>query len=129
SWHQYGPAVRTDRQGSFSFSISPGFFKAGESSPRLPRDLTAWNAAVCQMVASGTQWQLVTTFNEFGEGTAVEPATEWQSASGYGAYLDTLRSPQCADTTPTATPSAASITATPSPTATPTATIASTATP
>src|SRR4029077_9530895 len=30
SWHQYGPAVRTDRQGSFSFSISPGFFKAGE---------------------------------------------------------------------------------------------------
>jgi hypothetical protein len=35
-------------------------------------------------------WQLVTTFNEWGEGTAVEGATEWQSSSGYGAYLDAL---------------------------------------
>src|SRR4029077_2613572 len=116
SWHQYGPAVRTDRQGSFSFSISPGFFKAGESSPRLARDPTAWTAAVCQMVASGTQWQLVTTFNEWGEGTAVEPAAEWQSASGYGQYLDTLRSPSCSSPTPsvTPTPSAATPTSTPS---------------
>ena len=42
------------------------------------------------MVASREQWQLVTTFNEWGEGTAVEGATEWQSSSGYGAYLDAL---------------------------------------
>jgi hypothetical protein len=32
----------------------------------------------------------VTTFNEWGEGTAVESATEWASPSGYGAYLDAL---------------------------------------
>jgi len=32
----------------------------------------------------------VTTFNEWGEGTSVESAQEWSSASGYGSYLDVL---------------------------------------
>lgn len=36
------------------------------------------------MAASKAQFQLVTTFNERGEGTAVEPATEWASVSGFG---------------------------------------------
>jgi hypothetical protein len=44
------------------------------------------------MVASGEPWQLVTTFNEWGEGTAVEAAEEWSSPSGYGQYLDALHS-------------------------------------
>jgi hypothetical protein len=42
------------------------------------------------MVASREPWQLVTTFNEWGEGTAVEPAREWRSHSGFGKYLDAL---------------------------------------
>jgi hypothetical protein len=42
------------------------------------------------MIASAAPWQLVTTFSEWGEGTSVEDATEWQSTSGYGGYLDAL---------------------------------------
>jgi hypothetical protein len=42
------------------------------------------------MVASGTRWQLITTFNEWGEGTAVESADQWATSSGQGAYLDAL---------------------------------------
>ncbi len=42
------------------------------------------------MIASGTNWQLITTFSEWGEGTAVEPAAEWASSSGFGQYLDVL---------------------------------------
>jgi hypothetical protein len=42
------------------------------------------------MIASRARWQLITTFNEWGEGTAVESAREWRSSSGYGAYLDIL---------------------------------------
>ena len=42
------------------------------------------------MVGSGAQFQLVTTFNEWGEGTAVESAGEWASDSGFGVYLDIL---------------------------------------
>jgi hypothetical protein len=42
------------------------------------------------MLASGERFQLITSFNEWGEGTAIESAPEWASASGYGAYLDAL---------------------------------------
>jgi hypothetical protein len=89
-WHQYAPAGAEDEQRPYSFSISPGFFKATEASPRLARDPTAWQKAVKDMVASRARFQLVTTFNEWGEGTAVESARQWQSGSGYGTYLDAL---------------------------------------
>ena len=89
-WHQYSPAVAEDSQAGKSFTISPGFNKANELSARLPRNLTRWNQNVRDMVASNAPWQLVTTFNEWGEGTSVESAQGWASSSGYGAYLDAL---------------------------------------
>jgi hypothetical protein len=92
AWHQYSPAVSEDHQAGLSFAISPGFYKATESSPRLARDPARFAQAVRDMVASREPWQLVTTFNEWGEGTSVESATEWASPSGYGAYLDVLHS-------------------------------------
>ncbi len=90
-WHQYAPAKAEDDQAPYSFSISPGFFKASEAAPRLLRDPSAWGGAVKDMVASRARFQLVTTFNEWGEGTAVESAHQWQSASGQGTYLDALQ--------------------------------------
>jgi hypothetical protein len=89
SWHQYGPADAADQQEGYSYSISPGFWQKGEEV-RLARDLPRWQQNVRDMVASGAPWQLVTTFNEWGEGTAVESAVEWRSPSGYGVYLDAL---------------------------------------
>ena len=89
NWHQYAPSGAADQQGHYSYSISPGFWKYGES-PLLARDVTRWTQNVKDMVASRTQWQLITTFSEWGEGTAVEPAVQWASPSGYGQYLDVL---------------------------------------
>ncbi len=89
-WHQYAPASAVDRQADYSFAISPGFWKKGEDLPRLERDLGRWEENIRDMVASGAPWQLVTTFNEWGEGSSVESAVEWQTPSGYGAYLDAL---------------------------------------
>jgi len=89
SWHQYSPEVAADRQAGYSYAISPGFWQIGRSV-RLARDLPRWQQNVRDMVASGAPWQLVTTFNEWGEGTAVESAVEWRSPSGYGLYLDAL---------------------------------------
>ena len=89
AWHQYSPAVAAVQQGSMSFSISPGFWQKG-NAVQLARDLNRWTLNVQAMVASGTKWQLVTTFSEWGEGTSVEPAVEWASTSGYGQYLDVL---------------------------------------
>jgi hypothetical protein len=95
-WHQYAPANPTDDVPGQSFSISPGFAKAGES-PRLGRDLTRWYADIQMMVASGEPWQLVTTFNEWGEGTAVEDAKSWSSGGPYGAYLQALHDGKAQD--------------------------------
>jgi hypothetical protein len=89
-WHQYGPAVAASDQAGYSYTVSPGFFKKGETAPRLARRPSSFAADVRQMVASGAPFQLVTTFNEWGEGTSVESAREWTSPSGYGTYLDIL---------------------------------------
>ncbi len=89
NWHQYSPAIAATQEGKHSYSISPGFWLVGQNV-RLSRDASRWQQDVRDMVASGAQWQLVTTFSEWGEGTAVEPAQEWASATGYGTYLDAL---------------------------------------
>jgi hypothetical protein len=88
SWHDYGPASRVLDNRPWSYSISPGFSSAGEARPRLARSLAAWRTALAQMKASGARWQLITTFNEWGEGTAVEAAAQWRSRSGHGRYAD-----------------------------------------
>jgi hypothetical protein len=92
SWHQYVPADRYDQQGSDSATVSPGFFKFDEPVPRLARDLERFRTDLRRQVGSGARWQLVTSFNEWGEGTAVEPSLQWQSSSGYGSYLEAMRS-------------------------------------
>ena len=88
-WHQYAPVTRAQSVGT-SFAISPGFWRADEAAPRLARDPVAWRQNVRDMVASTQPWHLITTFNEWGEGTAVESATDWASTSGFGVYLDAL---------------------------------------
>ena len=135
-WHQYAPAVAADGQGSYSYAISPGFYKVGEAV-RLARDPVRWRQNIRDMIASGARFQLVTTFSEWGEGTSVESAAQWASASGYGSYLDALHNngaePPAGTGTPVATatptrtntavPPTATRTNTPvAPTATPTRT-------
>jgi acid phosphatase type 7 len=89
-WHQYGPAVASSSHLPYSVTVSPGFHKATEPAPRLARDLGRWQRDVEAMAASKAQFHLITTFNEWGEGTAVESSTSWSSSSGYGQYLDVL---------------------------------------
>ncbi len=89
-WHQYAPANATFQVRQFSYSISPGFWKGSEAQPRLVRDPARWAKDIQAMIASKANFQLITTFNEWGEGTAVENAKEWSSSSGFGAYLDAL---------------------------------------
>jgi hypothetical protein len=92
SWHQYVPARSYDQQGIDSATVSPGFFRFDEMVPRLARDPSRFQADLRRQVTSGARWQLLTSFNEWGEGTAVEPSRQWQSRSGYGIYLEAMRS-------------------------------------
>jgi hypothetical protein len=89
-WYQYSPDVSSVSAQGFSSTISPGFWKAGETTPRLSRDLGRWRGDVREMVASKASFQLVTSFNEWGEGTAVEQAREWSDGTAAGAYMQVL---------------------------------------
>jgi hypothetical protein len=93
-WHQYGPAVAKSSHLPYSVTVSPGFHKATEPTPRLDRDLARWRQDVEAMAASTAQFHLISTVNEWGEGTAVESSTSWASSSGYGKYLDVLHQVQ-----------------------------------
>ena len=74
SWHQYAPAERSKIHGSYSAFVSPGFWMDDRNSaPKLPRRLGEFETAVIQMVNANVTWKLVETWNEWGEGTAVEP--------------------------------------------------------
>ena len=85
AWHQYGPASTTQQVLPWSVNVAPGFFKFDEATPRLDRNLSAFKSALAQQVASGAQWQLVTSWNEWGEGTGVEPTSQFAQA-----YLDAM---------------------------------------
>jgi hypothetical protein len=89
AWHQYSGS-RDEYALSSSFMVSPGFDEAAEAAPRLTRDPARFRQSVTDMVASNAPWQLVISFNEWPEGTSIEAAREWQTPSGYGAYLDAL---------------------------------------
>lgn len=90
SWHQYAPTSAEDSQHGYSFTISPGFWLRTDAAPRLARDPVRWRTNISDMVASNAPWQLITTFNEWGEGTAVEDATQWDTCDGIGLYLEAL---------------------------------------
>lgn len=85
SWHEYSPNVYSSVLKPYSYSVSPGFDRYDSQGPHLARDPGQFDKAVAAMAAASTQWKLVTTFNEWGEGTAVEPAAEWGNT-----YLDIL---------------------------------------
>lgn len=97
SWHQYGPSTRMHKHEDSSsklvcINISPGFKHADPNKTtflaRASEEL--WTDLVKEMVGSEVDWQLITSYNEWGEGTSVESALEWQTESGYGMYLDVL---------------------------------------
>jgi hypothetical protein len=87
-WHQYSPAVAADGQQGYSYAISPGFWKKG-SSVTLARDINRWTQNVKDMVASGAPFQLVTTFNEWGEGTAAHCAANPNGSTDSDSHANT----------------------------------------
>jgi hypothetical protein len=91
-WHEYGANPETGVLGldGHATTIMPGFWLADRQASSLSRDLERWRAAAREMATRGDPFQLVVSFNEWGEGTAIESATAWASPSGQGAYLDVL---------------------------------------
>jgi hypothetical protein len=87
-WHQY--MVGVDVQKGYSAVAGPGFWANTASAPTLARDPARWRKDVTTVAKSGAPFQLFTSYNEWGEGTAMESADEWKSAGGHGVYMDVL---------------------------------------
>lgn len=88
SWHEYAPANRTGTRGNFYYFVSPGFWLEG-TAMRLPRDLPAFQNSVTAMVQSSVQWKLTETWNEWGEGSSVEPGDPVNQTLSGAAALNT----------------------------------------
>lgn len=100
SWHEYAPASNFKRIGNYSAFISPGFHKWHES-PRLEREnFTRFENDVKALKNTNVQFKLIETWNEWGEGTGIEPAQKINhddvngftvAAPSYGTkYIDIL---------------------------------------
>lgn len=74
-WHEYAPANRSGTRATDFYFVSPGFWLEG-TAQRLTRDLTAFNTAVSAMVQANVTWKLTETWNEWGEGSSVEPGEQ-----------------------------------------------------
>ncbi len=85
SWHQYAPAARSGTHGTHSAYVSPGFWLDNVGSvERLSRNGVEFENGVKAMVSANATWKLTETWNEWGEGTGVEPAekVKYNSATG-----------------------------------------------
>ena len=96
-WHQYGTGTSGLASAADSVVVRPGFWRASESKPSQRRDLSKWDQHVSYMANSALPFHLVVSYNEWRETTSIEPALEleqehpgWESASGFGQYLDSL---------------------------------------
>jgi single-stranded DNA-binding protein len=87
AWHQYGPASAIQSVLPWSVNVAPGFWRFDEAAPRLARNLATFKAALAEQVKSGAQWQLMTSWNEWGEGTGVESTVQFSQA-----YTDAMAS-------------------------------------
>lgn len=87
-WHQYADGL--DIQQGYSAIASPGFWKNDAATPAVPRDPARFRSDVTTVATSKAPFQLIISYNEWGEGTSVESATAWASASGHGVYVDIL---------------------------------------
>jgi calcineurin-like phosphoesterase family protein len=117
-WYQYGPDKPTGihRFAPYSDTISPGMRRADDADPPggsdcfagqnqtcpyLARDPARWQSNVQECVNANNLFCLVTTFNEWGEGTAIEAAQEWCSPPcTWGDYMQTFwrtATPVCHD--------------------------------
>jgi hypothetical protein len=88
SWYHYAPAKSFDQLGSYSASVSAGYWKY-HASPKLARDPVQFETAVQQLKVANVPLKLITTWNEYPEGSGVEPATEIIHDSSEGFKLQT----------------------------------------
>jgi Concanavalin A-like lectin/glucanases superfamily/Glycosyl hydrolase family 99 len=77
SWYRYVPGKYFDQLGSYSASVSAGYWKYDDDPESAEgRDPVQFETAVQRLKVANVPLKLITTWNEYPEGSGVEPATE-----------------------------------------------------
>jgi hypothetical protein len=71
-WYEYDPTKRYDQLDGYYAYVSPGYWKFHET-PVLARSPSDFETAVERLAAANVQFKLIETWNEWAEGTQVEP--------------------------------------------------------
>jgi hypothetical protein len=58
------------------------------TAPFLARDRARWQGNIASMRAARAAWQLITTYNEWGGGTAIESSSGCRSPAPVGTYCN-----------------------------------------
>jgi hypothetical protein len=89
SWYGFDPTAARDFRAGKSAAVSAGYAVAGQPV-KLARDPDRFRTDVSAMAATKAPLQLISSYNDWTHGAAVESAAPWASASGHGAYVDIL---------------------------------------
>lgn len=86
SWHIYDPTINYTQVTTYSASISPGFYRYHPGTPYyfLARDINQFTNDVKTLQSTNVQFKLIETWNEYGEGTQIEPAQPINHDDIYG---------------------------------------------
>ena len=71
-WYEYDPTKRYSQQHGYSAYVTPGNWKYHET-PMLARSPSYFETAVQKLAAANVHFKLIETWNEWIEGTQVEP--------------------------------------------------------
>jgi Glycosyl hydrolase family 99 len=74
-WYEYNPIKRFEQDQGFSAFVSPGFWQYHQS-PKLARNVTDFEIAVHKLASANVHFKLIETWNEWFEGTQVEPGMQ-----------------------------------------------------
>jgi hypothetical protein len=74
-WYEYKPTIRYEQDFGYSAFVSPGFWKFREATA-LIRNTTDFETAVQKLARANVSFKLIETWNEWFEGTQIEPGQQ-----------------------------------------------------
>jgi hypothetical protein len=91
-WYEFAPANRIQYDAYYWGYVSPGFSMFNDSTRKLSRNLNEFAVALERLRESNAHFALIETWNDWCEGTQIEPGFDRASGENYGdAYVDMVR--------------------------------------
>ncbi len=92
AWYQFAPTNRIQYDGYYWGFVSPGYSRYDEAAPRLSRNPEEFAMALRRLRETNVPFALIETWNDWNDGTQIEPGMDLQTGERYGdVYVDLVR--------------------------------------